>query len=396
MHYNIYDSVKIKYNKSINYFCWNYGGIMNKVIKKVLSLMLCLTVALSMCLTFTSTADAATSVSNGGTVSAVDVNSVSSFVPGYTMYVPARTSKAYKFTVKLPSNGGTVFVMSSDDAVYGVKVNGGYSSDSLTMGDGKLRSFYVASGTTATLEMTPYSETKAYNIPFGVWCAPINRTVTGNGAEYVLGASGSSAPSTVTFRAPSDGYVDVVAYGGMSTPYYSAQVFAPGFSAWEYLYSSEGYSTRIGVAAGGTYNINVKSSSAVRNVRVTFHSIKETSAKTSKKKAAKLKKKKINHGLVYTNNKKVHWYKIKQKKNSKMTLVVNGSAVGDGGSYGNLKITVYFPKKGKQYTTLPAGKIGTYTVTSGRIGTKKARKGTYYVKIESVGGANGYYTLQWK
>ncbi len=372
---------------------------MKKVTKKILSLMLCLTVALSMCITFTGTANAATSVSNGGTVSAADINNVSSFEPGYSLYVPAKTSKAYKFTIKLPSNGGTVFVLSADAAVYGVKVNGNYASDYLTKGDFKLRSYYVGSGTTATLEMTPSYEKTAYTTSFGVWCAPPNKTTAGNGATYILGSAGSSVPSTVTFRAPSDGYLDVVAYGGMTTPYSTAQVFAPGFTAWEYLYSSEGYATRIGVTAGGTYNISVKSSNAVRNVKVTFHSIKETSSKTSKKKAAKLKKKKINHGLVSTNNKKVHWYKIKQKKNSKMTLVVNASAIGTGGSgsySNNLKITVYFPKKGKQYTTLPAGKIGTYTVTSGRIGTKKARKGTYYVKIESQGGASGYYTLQWK
>lgn len=369
---------------------------MKRITRKLLSLVLCLTVALSMCLTFTGTAEAATTVSNGGTVTAVDINSVSSFTAGYSVSVPARSTKTFKFTVRLPSNGGTVFVLSSDDALYGIRVNGSSAYDSRNYGSAKMRAFYVASGTTATLEMSPNYESSAYSAPFGIWCAPTARAVSGNGTEYVLGAAGSSAASTVSFRAPSDGYLDVVAYGGMSSPFYSAQVFAPGFTAWEYLYSSEGYATRIGVAAGGVYNINVKSVSSVRNVKVTFHPIKETSKKTSKKKAAKLKKKKINHGLVYTNAKKVHWYKIKQKKNSKMTLVVNAGAVGDGGSYGKLKITVYYPKKGKQYVYLPAGKVGTYSIYSGKIGTKKARKGTYYVKVTSEGGANGYYTLQWK
>lgn len=368
---------------------------MKKLSRTLLSLLLCLTVAMSMCLTFTEKVSAAT-VNNGGTISVTDINSAKALNPNCEgEYLSRNTSKTLTYNLKLPSSAGTIFVMTDDDLILGTYVNGKSGSTRMTSNGYTLTSFYSASNT-AKLELSKWYAEAGY-ADFGVWFAPANRTVATNGTEYILGATGDTAGSNFTVTAPGKGYLEIVAYGGMNSPY-STQLHAPGFSGWQSLYSSNGYKTYVGVNKGAKYTINLKSNyTAVRNVKVTFRAVKETSSKTSKKKAAKIKKKKANKGIVVSNAKKVHWYKIKNKKNSKMKLVFDASKISSGGSSsGKLKVTMVFPDGKKQSGTVYAGYKTTFTVKYGTIGTKKARKGTYYVKVQSQNGATGYYTMTWK
>lgn len=367
---------------------------MKKVTKKLLSLMLCLMVALGMCAEFTATASAATltTVKEGATIAVKDINSSDSDSIVYKTESFTHRTTPLTYNLKLPASGGTVFTLVPEDYAYGVKVNGNYSADSTKIDSNTMRAFHV-SGSTAKLEFSLDYDTTT--VGFGVWFAPSSKAVSANGTEYVLGASSSTSITTFKVTVPSKGYIDVTACGGIDTPY-SAYIKTAGFKDWEYLGSSDNYTTRIGVKKG-TYTISMKSNyNPVRNVKVKFHKVTETSSKTTKKKAAKIKKKKLNKGIIVTNNKKVHWYKIKNPKNQKMRLTVNASKIGYGsGSTGKLKITVYFPDKKTQYATLYAGNTGKYNIKYGTIGTNKARKGTYYVKVQSQGGANGYYTLKW-
>ena len=67
-----------------------------------------------------------------------------------------------------------------------------------------------------------------------------------------------------------------------------------------------------------------------------------------------------------------------------------------GGGSGSVRITAYFPNGSKQSVTAWPGNSGTFYLRYGNIGTEKAWPGTYYLKVESKSGANGYYTLKWK
>ena len=235
-----------------------------------------------------------------------------------------------------------------------------------------------------------YSAGKVF---FSAWYVSDGRKVPVNGTEVLLGASAYDSVSSCKVTVPSNGYITVTAANIQDA--YSVRMKATGFKDWEYLSSSNGFTANVGVKKG-TYTISFKGA-AVYSVKTTFHKVKETSAKSTKKKAASIKKGKLNKGIIPANSrKKVHWYKIKNPKNQKIKLAVNAKKISGGGAYGKLKITVYFPDKKSQSANLYAGNSNEYSVTYGTIGTKKARKGTYYIKIVSSDGANGYYTLKWK
>jgi hypothetical protein len=127
-----------------------------------------------------------------------------------------------------------------------------------------------------------------------------------------------------------------------------------------------------------------------------FVKVKETNYGTSKGKAKAIKKNTSNNGIIVTDNKKAHWYKINNPKDQKLQLIVNSMKMNGGGSSGGLKITFIFPDGVSKNATLPVGyKNVTFTLANNK-GNILARKGIYRVKIESYSGGNGYFTLTWK
>jgi hypothetical protein len=75
---------------------------------------------------------------------------------------------------------------------------------------------------------------------------------------------------------------------------------------------------------------------------------------------------------------------------------VDASKISNGGTLGGIKITVRFPDKTTQSTTLYARSKGKYDIVYDNIGGSKMKKGTYYIKIQSYNGGNGYFTVKLK
>lgn len=387
----------------------------NKCLKRLLSLMLCLMVTAGMCFSFsfsayadetgTSPAMPAAELSdpivlnNGAAVELVE-SANSDSAPVYRTPALTKSGEEFTYNFSMPKKGTLVIqygTTSADTSCYVNPVSGASNPNNVTGDSVQTKLFPVPSAGNVSLKFTVYDSTKAGAAVFTAWYAPDRKSSVKSGKEFMLGSTGSDASSSFTIKAPSNGYITVDAVNAVY-PSFTVRMKAKGFKDYEYPSSSNGNIFNIGVKKG-TYTISLKTSGAsIYNVKATFHRVKETSAKTSKAKAASIKKKSANKGIIPVNNrKKVHWYKIKNPKNQKMTLAVNTKKMSNGGSYSaKLKITVYFPDKKSRYTTISTGYSNSFSVTYGTIGTKKARKGTYYVKVQSLDGANGYYTLKWK
>ena len=143
------------------------------------------------------------------------------------------------------------------------------------------------------------------------------------------------------------------------------------------------------------YTFAVKTYSPIYNIRVNFVKVAENKFGAKKKKAVSLKAKKAYKGLIITDAKKAHWYKFKNKKVHKVKITVT-SNLCNGSSLGGLRVTAY-GKKGKIgskiiYADAASSSFTLYTVGKG----SKLAKGTYYLKVESYNGGNGYFTVKWK
>lgn len=370
---------------------------------KLLSLLLCLTVMLSMCFAFSSSAyaaqetqskqalAAATTVDSGATIKPTKVENLDS-AKLYATPATEDYSQDFTYTIKMPVKGSLFIRYAAAEPAYGcsVKVNGNYADASGTADDGwTYKMFCIKKAGKAKLTVT-VSGKDGY-AGFIVYYASGAKTV-GKNSEFLLGSPGSSGVSTFKVKVPSTGYLKII--GAEAFNSLGVKLRAKGFKDWVSLSSySNDFTTYVGVKKG-TYTIKM-TGAGLYAVKVQFVKKAETSARTTKKKAALIKKKKINRGVIATDKKKVHWYKIKNPKKQKMTIVVNAQKMSAGGSTGKLKVTIVYPTGSKDSTTVKLGASNdlsvTYSTTYG-----KANKGTYYLKVESVDGANGYYTLKWK
>ena len=155
-----------------------------------------------------------------------------------------------------------------------------------------------------------------------------------------------------------------------------------------YLYSGNGYTTRVAVGKG-TYYVAVKKGD-IYQLCYKSKAIKEKSGK-SKKKAVQLKKKKTVNGLMLMgeSTKKVDWYKVKLTKKSKLKFQVK--------NYGEDTISVEVVPASKNFkvyfnTSSISGNTGK-TIQS----TKKWPKGTYYLKFTKSNKAySSHYTVKLK
>lgn len=335
-------------------------------------------------------------LNSGASITALEYANADT-APVYSTPELTNSSADFTYNVAMPQKGTLViqYAVTAADADVYINAEGGGASYAGTANfdstQGKL--YCVPSAGNVSLGISVYSKNTPASVIFTVWYVGDGKTVGTGKTNLLVGSAGTNAVSTFKVKVPSNGYLSVSAASGLDS--YGISMRATGFKGWEYLSSTNGFSRNIGVKKG-TYTISLKGA-AIYEVSTSFHKVKETSAKKTKKKAASIKKGKLNKGIIPANSrKKVHWYKIKNPKNQKLTLAVNAKKMSGGGGYGNLKITVYFPDKTSRYANINAGVSDQLSVTYGKIGTKKARKGTYYVKVVSTDGANGYYTLKWK
>ena len=173
---------------------------------------------------------------------------------------------------------------------------------------------------------------------------------------------------------------------------YPVSLKTSGFKGFETV-TSDNIRRVIGVRKG-TYTFSVKSHSAVYHYRLRFYKVAQSNC-TKKTSAVTIKKNKTAKGVIVSDSKKAYWYKFKNPKLQRVTIATTTKLNG-GGSYGGIKITTYNKK----------GKIGSQIITADAasscfdiytVGKKlKLAKGTYWIKIESYNGGNGYFTVKWK
>lgn len=192
----------------------------------------------------------------------------------------------------------------------------------------------------------------------------------------------------------SAGYIDIMGNGylsngsasGLSATLTNSKKKAIKSSL--YLYSGNGYTTRVAVGKG-TYYVAVKKSD-IYQICYKSKAIKEKSGK-NKKKAVLLKKKKTVNGLMLVgeSTKKADWYKVKLTKKSKLKFQVR--------NYGDDSISVEVIPASKNFkvyfnsSSIP-GNSGK-TIQS----TKKWPKGTYYLKFTKSNKAySSHYTVKLK
>lgn len=145
----------------------------------------------------------------------------------------------------------------------------------------------------------------------------------------------------------------------------------------------------------GTYYIAVKSFEDIYSIQASFTTLSKRGG-SKKSKASSLKKNKTVKSLALQTG-STSWFKYKNAKKQKLTLVVNGKTF-KGGSNGGLKITCYAGKMKLGSQTFRSSYYETGSVFdithSNRTGY--ANKGTYYFKIETYKTGSGYYTLSVK
>lgn len=360
---------------------------------RLLSLLICMAMMLTMCFAYSTTAYAEGAL----TVTPDKFESVEAgSVTVHDTPVVANEAKDFTCNISMPAKGTLFFQYAAkDDAscytlsdVTGAKRAGGWTENGTN-----IDMYYVSAKQTVSIKLRVYAygtDKKGYATFAAYYCAGAKSV--GTKSSFLLGSPGSGKDSTFTVKVPSTGYLKVTANNEIN-PSYSVNLKANGYKGYNYLSSYNSYTEYIGVKKG-TYTIKLQGA-AMYNVSVKFVKVKETSNKTTKKKAATIKKKKLNKGIIVTNKKKAHWYKIKNPKKQKMTIAVNAKKASSGGSSGKVKVTIVYPNGDKDSSTVSPGYSTDFTVTYGTT-YGKANKGTYYLKIESENGGNGYYTIKWK
>ena len=332
---------------------------------------------------------------NYTTIKPTSVNSSTENVY-YGYYTGTRTYTVY---VDMPSAGTLIltYMTQNGTSAYDSITGGDYSYSTTTSNGAKQRFYAIPAKGPVTLTLNCYPGSGVNEgIALEAQYAPNSATVSAPKDKwskyYYHGGTGTTSKTTnFKVKVPSNGYLMMDLYDNVAG--YSVNYKTSGFKDYELL-TLKDVRRVIGVKKG-TYTITVKSYAPVYKFRVKFTPVKESKYGAKKKKAANLKKKKTAKALMITNAKKTHWYKFKNKKLQKVSVVL-GTKISEGNSVGGLKVTIY-DKKRQIYTRTLYSDSKSLTVKLYTIGKKnKLKKGTYYVKVESYKGGNGYFTVKWK
>ena len=303
----------------------------------------------------------------------------------------------YYYYVDMPSAGTLILKQynSAGSSVYPT-VNGFSSTYAKTLDDGTVVRTYAIPSQQSVL--VSYYLSASDDVYFQANYAPNTaNTVTAPVGKFssVYSHGGTGTTSTTTKFKVKVNYPGYLALdiADDSDYAYSVQLKTTGFKDYENI-PSNNIRRYIGVKKG-TYTFTVKSFAPVYNFKVRLYKVTQNKYGASKKKAVSLKAKKTYKGLIVTNAKKVHWYKFKNTKLHKVSIIVKAKC-NDGGSYGAYKVTLY-DKKGSIGTSYLYGDTASKTLNPYTIGKgSKLVKGTYWVKVESYTGGNGYFSIMWK
>ncbi len=174
---------------------------------------------------------------------------------------------------------------------------------------------------------------------------------------------------------------------------YGVDMKTAGFSDYVWFSSTRNI-RRYGVKRGWyTFYVNTYGDNLY--IRAHFAKIVQSKYGTKKSKASKIKKKKIKRGVLPIGAQKTHWYKFKNTKKHKVTVTLNSFIAQTGDYSGGIKISFYKGKKLYGSSTIYEGEksnaFNPYNASGNKLKT-----GTYYIKIQSVNGGSGHFTLTWK
>ena len=332
---------------------------------------------------------------DGQVIKPKSVNS-SAEADSYTTY-PYTSSRQFTAVIDMPSAGNLLVAYATANGTsVTVKANGSYGSYIGTTDGVKSYAYCLSAGKT-NLTFDAYAGNGSDVLVFSVQYAPATNSIsapTGKfSREYTLGGACTTSKTTkFKVKVPSNGYLTLAIEDALDD--YSVQIKTSGFKDYEYV--NKKANTRYIAVKKGTYTFTVKTITPFYHYKVKFTKVSENKYGAKKKKAKALKRKKASKGLIITDGKKAHWYKFKNKKTKKVRLIIN-SYVTDAGGYGGLKISYYDKKRCIGYDILREGKTSNGIVKLYTLGKNyKLMKGTYYVKVESYKGGNGYFTVKWK
>ena len=331
----------------------------------------------------------------GSTIEAANINSE---ITGDVYCTPTASTRSdkYHYSINMPKSGMLMITYySSKDC--SITVNGKladtwYSTDE----NGiiiRYNFYYFSKADTADMEIEMWYAGNA--VVFNATYAPSTVSLSAGKTDktYILGRPvDSTKVSSFNVKAPYTGYMDIRIKDARNykTPDY-VYYKTSGFKTFETL-SPDDFRRFIGVKKG-TYKIKVKSTTPLYIVAVKAKKIKQSKYGNKKKNAASLKKKSAKKGLIITNSKKAHWYKLRNQKTQKVTITINDKL--SGGGIGGLKVSFYNSRflisSRTIYPETGSYKLQPYTFGKG----KKLEKGTYWIKIESGYGGNGYFTVKW-
>lgn len=349
-----------------------------------------------------------------GSITPQNINSIKSTgdVKYETLYATGRYYDMYEYTLKMPYKGAivvaytyldesgavtkpdSVFVRSTvSDAVF-------YGNEWTTTANGVKVNFrsYAVNNISGTTKLEIYANPGQTVVFSAQICPNVSNTVKASSTakNFIRGGTADySKVSQFKVTVPAKGYLDITAVDGAQVSYpHSVDIKLSGFKDYEILRDSTAFNTRtyVGVKKG-TYTVKIKSSAAMIKFRIQFKKIGESSYGTKKGAAKALKKNSFRKGLIVTNAKKAHWYKIKNPKLQKVRILLN-TKLSAGGS-GDVKVAAYDKR----------GLIGIQTVdstdtkTTLRLRTlgknNRLVKGTYWIKVYSNRGGNGYFRIKW-
>ena len=282
----------------------------------------------------------------------------------------------------------------------------GYSTNlaaSTSQTDFRYAYFPLAKAGTYTLKLEAANYGATVNAAFDAYYCPAGKTTALTKGKDYMGSSPDGKYAYYKVTATATGYFTVDFTGGYDDPaaYYvklanskKTNLFKGG-SGYEYISSSKGYKTRIGVTKG-TYYIAVKTADPYYYLNVKFTKVSENSGST-KSKAKALYKGKTKKGIITASQSASsgNWYKITVKKKQKVNIKLY-ALPGEGASYGGIKFTI----TGGKYTVGSVTQTLYYNKTESLVSlntnnTGYLYPGTYYIKVQKYNGGNGYYNIKW-
>lgn len=169
------------------------------------------------------------------------------------------------------------------------------------------------------------------------------------------------------------------------------------YTGEEHLIKGLGYSTVYGVRAGA-YSIGVRSSSELYNLTATFTPVKTMSSGETRREARLIARKVNARGIFAPNSSDKRWYKIelpeRKKPNGKRTLIISAKN-NNQDIRGGIRFTVSVTRKGKKRALKKTYTLNNASATR-KIAVFKKMKRKVFIRVSTVRGATGSYTICWK